>query len=177
MRDRHAIWSTLVALVWLLAAGAGCVPSKDVKAGADAKANATKKVAASGQSSCIKGRVVGEDGKGIPYVLVQTKPNTTPAITDQNGHYEFCYLRNNTDGSVESTRHPIPKRKYQILAKKNGFVARPIEVDYKGQAIKTSSIQLLEKQFKPGGEVQTKGKDKQHGKLPSGITGSHPKGG
>lgn len=169
------VWLLVICGAWI-----GCTTGKVVKTGAggDSTTSPTRRaVSALSSAACIKGRVVDEKNKGVPYVFVQTKPITSPAVTDRNGNYEFCHLKKNVDGSVESTRHPIPKGQYTILVKKNGYVAKPLKVQYQGKGVKLASIQLMEKQFKPG-KIQTKGEDKpDHRKLPSGITGKHPKGG
>lgn len=149
----------------------GCVPKGEVRTAAGTKPPVRRVVPA---QACIKGQVVGENGKGVSYVFVRTVPKTTPTVTDAKGYYEFCFIRVSTDGSTQSKKVPLREGTYKVLVKKDGYKAAPQVVAFKGKEVTASALRLVE-ETKPMAEVSTKGKDLKPTKPTTGIIGPAPK--
>lgn len=163
---KYGVW---VCMLWALV-GVGCVPQGAVKKGS--KSLTTKKPKG---PACIKGRIISENGKGMAYVFVRTEPTTSPAVTDANGFFEFCHVRKSSGDDTASQKLPLQQRMYTVHVKKEGFKAKPQQIDFKGKTVSVSAIRLVSDD-KPLGEVKDEGKDKVQKPVPSGVTGTFPKG-
>lgn len=178
---KQRIVLTYFLFVWgAFGAWMGCTAKHAVRQsdqGANQVTQAAKKqLTKRAERPCIRGKVVDDKNKGVAYVFVRTEPKTTPAVTDASGFFEFCFQRITGGSDTVSQKRSLKAGKYTIFVKKEGFKARPLHIQFAGRTTALQKIVLLEKVV-PLGEVQNKAKPKEEKKLPSGITGSFPKGG
>ncbi len=121
---------------------------------------------------CIKGRVVDEDGKGFPGVIIKTDPATSTEVTDSKGFFEICYHRKLINAETgETAKAPLEQRSYVLRLSKEGYHAHPVTVNYVGKVIRLNNMVMVEKTRPLPTVVKTKVKEE---KRTSGIGGKSP---
>ena len=95
---------------------------------------------------CIRGRVVNDEEKGFSHVIVNTKPPTSPEITNSRGFFKICFKRKIVDKETgETARVAIPDGDYVLKVEKEGFHARPYKFTYSGPRVALGKILMREK--------------------------------
>lgn len=164
-----------IVRIWLSCLAASFLFWNCPKSGTNRKVDtSTKKpVAVVKLKGCIKGRVVKEDDSGFSYVIVETKPATSPKITNKEGHFEICFKsQRSQDGQGASVKVALPQGAYVVSVKKEGFHARPVQFTYQGRDINIGEIKMVEKS-RPLPEVVKKTQQGEE-KRTSGVGGKAP---
>ncbi len=161
------IWLFCVMVAFF---GWGCPKTKTTRRGSKNTVAKAKVVKLKG---CIKGRVVKEDDSGFSYVIVETKPATSPKITNREGRFEICFRsQRSEDGQGASVKVALSEGEYVVSVKKEGYHARPIRFTYQGRNINIGEIKMVEKS-RPLPEVVKK-TQKGEEKRTSGVGGKAP---
>lgn len=125
-------------------------------------APAIKIASASKNNGCISGFVTDAEGEGLSSVEVETKPQTTPTITDHKGFFEICERRKVVNKELgETVKAPLRFLSYKLFVKRQGFKSKNnfTAVEYQGKKIHLK-IRLTERGTSFD-EVKTRGEGKK----------------